>query len=283
MNGRAKYWCYTINNFGSAEVLGLRRHGRSGEIASYIVFGREGRGPGGTPHLQGFVAFRSRQRGTQVKAFLGGRAHVEVARASSDEAIAYCCKEGDFEEYGTRPAQRVGAGRRSDLERIRSGIAGGVSTLEIAEQHFGTWIYHRRAFSAYRDLLSAPRSTPSAVHVYWGGTGVGKTRRVLELEPELWIASDNQLQWFDGYAGQAAALFDDFVGCKNRKFGFLLRLLDRYPMNVPVKGGFVNWRLLRIYITSNLPPEHWFLGVTHEQVLALRRRFSTVTHFGGLN
>ena len=46
--------------------------------------------------------------------------------------------------------------------------------------------------------------------------------------------SSRNLQWFDGYMGQKVVCFDDF-----RKdfctFHELLRLLDRYPMDVPVK------------------------------------------------
>ncbi len=249
-------------------------------VGTYLIYGREGKEQGFTPHLQGFLALPERKRGSQVKALLSPRAHVEKKQKTLDQAADYCKKEGDYTEFGERPLENSGSGRRTDLETIRESIAAGITDLELADNHFGQWVFHRRSFEAYRALRhDKPRSVPSEVRVYWGDTGTGKTRRVVEAEPSLWIAPDNQLNWFDGYSGQPAVLLDDFTGCKVSKFGFLLRLLDRYAMQVPVKGGFVNWAPARIYITSNLDPRDWFLGVTGEQADALRRRFLTVTHF----
>ncbi len=282
MNARSKYWCWTLNNYTLPEEIAIRELSHSEGAGLYLIYGREGKGPDDTPHLQGFIAFPDRRRGTQVKALLSPRTHVEKKKKTLDQAADYCKKEGDFLEFGTRPVERAGQGKRVDLEQIRTQIVDGATDLELADSHFGQWVFHRRAFNAYRQLLDGRRNFASEVHVYWGDTGTGKTRKVHDAEADLWTASDNQLVWFDGYQRQPAVLFDDFVGCKNSKFGFLLRLLDRYPMQVPVKGGFVNWAPKRIYITSNLDPRNWFLGVTAAQELALRRRFTSVTHFGVL-
>ena len=158
-------------------------------------------------------------------------------------------------------------------------IVEGKSDEEIANRHFSTWIIHRRAFAEYRTLMKPDRDWKSDVFIYWGDTGTGKTRAVYEAEADLWIATDNSLNWFDGYTGQEAVLFDDFVSIKNEKFGFLLRLLDRYPMDVPVKGGFTKWLPKRIYFTSNLRVEDWFMGVSAASQSALRRRITDTVHF----
>lgn len=55
--------------------------------------------------------------------------------------------------------------------------------------------------------------------------------------------------WFDGYLGESVAVFDDFRPWWCR-FDYLLALLDRYPIRVPVKGGFVNWIPEIIIITT---------------------------------
>ncbi len=59
--------------------------------------------------------------------------------------------------------------------------------------------------------------------------------------------------WFDGYEGQKDVIIDDMVpDCM--AVGLFLRLFDRYPMSVPIKGAFVNWNPRRVFITSNFCP-----------------------------
>lgn len=276
-NGRAKRWCFTINNFNAATVLALRALGRSRELCSFLVFGRE-EGASGTRHLQGYIIFVNRKRLRQVRALVSPRGHFEVSRGTPLEASTYCKKDGDFEEFGELPVEE--RGRRSDLESIKHYIDEGATEEEVADNYFSRWVIHRRAFAEYRQIKAKKRTDPPNVVVYFGATGTGKTRSAFEESLEsCWMAVDNQLNWFDGYEGQKAAIFDDFVGCKNAKFGFLLRLLDRYPMNVPIKGGFTNWIPETIYFTSNLHPDEWFLGVTDTQKAALFRRFTEVKKF----
>jgi hypothetical protein len=274
-NARSKGWCFTLNQFLPDEVLALRSFAR-GSSCTYMVFGREV-GESGTRHLQGYLHLANRQRLSWLKNRVSQRAHFEIRRGTVLEASQYCKKDGDFEEFGTAPT--VTQGERTDLEKIKEEIRQGATELEIAENHFSKWVIYRRSFDRYRSLLQQPRDFASEVYVYWGDTGTGKTRKVFESEPDLWIAPDNQLQWFDGYHGQEAVLFDDFVSVKNTRFGFLLQLLDRYPLQVPVKGGFVNWRPRRIYFTSNLAPGEWYTGANEQQLAALRRRFNEVLHF----
>jgi hypothetical protein len=280
MSSRGKRWVFTVNNFIPDEVLQLRQLGRDVNQCTYLVFGRE-TAPSGTRHLQGFVYFTQRRRGTQVKALISSRAHIELALGDDTQASDYCKKDGDFEEFGSFHRVRSNQGRRTDLDDIRTKIQEGAEEKEIADEFFSKWVVYRRSFDRYRSLLQEKRNFKTKVYVYWGDTGTGKTRRVFESEPDLWIAPDNQLNWFDGYSGQEAVLFDDFTGAKNAKFGFLLQLLDRYPLSVPIKGGFTNWRPRRCYITSNLAPDEWFFGVSNGQIAALRRRFDEVIHFNG--
>jgi hypothetical protein len=119
----------------------------------------------------------------------------------------------------------------------------------------------------------------SLVIVYWGRTGSGKTRAVMDNIPnENSIYIHPGGQWFDGYDRHEIVLFDDFGGSEF-KLTYLLKLLDRYPMRVPVKGGFVSWVPREIYITSNLDPKNWYSNAHHEHVDALFRRFSFIYHF----
>ena len=66
-------WCYTINNFTEEDRDGLR----SLECV-YNIFGYE-RGAEGTPHLQGYVHFKSHKTQQGVKKMMP-RAHLEPRR-----------------------------------------------------------------------------------------------------------------------------------------------------------------------------------------------------------
>lgn len=86
--------------------------------------------------------------------------------------------------------------------------------------------------------------------------------------------------WFDGYMGQEVAVFDDFRPWWCR-FDYLLRLLDRYPMQVPVKGGFVNWIPEIIIITTQKSIRDTFTGEyrTDEDIRQLERRVQRSVRF----
>lgn len=163
-------------------------------------------------------------------------------------------------------------------------IQNGDSERAIAEDHFSQWCFHHRSFKRYRLLISepddaqVPRSFKSKVFVFWGATGTGKTRLVHETFPDCWTSFDEQGRWFDGYAGHANVLFDDFDGC-SIPIASMLKILDRYRCTLQVKGGTVNWRPRRIFITSNVDPEAWYVNALDAHRDALKRRLDVVIHF----
>lgn len=94
------------------------------------------------------------------------------------------------------------------------------------------------------------------------------------MDQEFWSPGD--FQWFDGYLNQPIVIVDDFRG--EYPLPLLLKLLDRYPMQVPIKGGFVNWCPKKVYITSNIRPDIWYQDSDSASVAALLRRFERVDH-----
>lgn len=127
---------------------------------------------------------------------------------------------------------------------------------------------------------SAPRRDRSTeqpdVYVLIGAPGVGKTRWVWANEPDLY-PKDNS-KWWDGYCGQEAVLWDDFRG--NYDYDEFLRVLDRYPLQVQVKGGYAHMNAKRIYITSNVHWKKWFKQHVYDgdqdRWLPIERRLTAV-------
>ena len=266
---KSRSWCFTLNNPTEEERQALRDHG-SNVGTRYIVCGNEIGVGSQTPHIQGYVYFTNPRSMSGLKRLAGfARSHLEQTRGSPSQAADYCKKDGDFWEKGELPS----AGRRSDLIEIKNEIAEGKSDLYIADNHFSQWVVYRRSFDAYRRLLVAERRNwKSWTNVLVGPTGLGKTRFVYQQHSDDDIYVWGGDRWFDGYCGQRIALLDDFRG--ELSIGFMLRLLDRYPMQVPVKGDFVNWNPRRIYITSNHLPEFWYDDVDRPSMDALNRRIN---------
>lgn len=86
--------------------------------------------------------------------------------------------------------------------------------------------------------------------------------------------------WFDGFVNgfHRAILLDDYY--HNYKLTFFLQLCDRYPLKLPVKGGFVDIGNVTIYITSNIPLEEQYPNAPDQN--AIRRRMTQVKHFDSL-
>jgi len=62
--------------------------------------------------------------------------------------------------------------------------------------------------------------------------------------------------WWDGYTGQKCVVIEEFYG--QMKIGYLLKLLDRYPMQVQTKGSYVPFLAEVIFFTSNEHPRMWY-------------------------
>lgn len=223
----------------------------------YIFRGKEICPKTNRPHFQMFVYFKNARNLSAVIKLLKPR-HVEVARGTVDENFDYCEKDGDTREWGKRPNQ----GKRTDLDDIKGLIAEGLPEVEIANSDFPKWLQYRKGFEAYRALIECKRNWVPEVHVFYGEAESGKTRRVYEMAPNVAMISfsgDTMNPFIAGYNGEDDVLLDDFdqLQCKRE---FMLKLCDRYPMMINVKGGARNWKPKRIFITTNGDPREFYGG-----------------------
>lgn len=149
---------------------------------------------------------------------------------------------------------------------------------DVADQHPTQIIKYARNIQTLVNLQQRPRVRgPSTVWYLWGDAGCGKSRVAFDLAVELgngeipYMASDQREGWFDNYSGQKVVLFDDFVGDINARL--LYRLLDRLPIQMPVKGAFCPVNATLFIFTSNIDPSNLYLGSTHQ---AFIRRLNNI-------
>ena len=89
----AKNWVFTLNNYTEMEInyiVPLLK-----EYASIAFYSKEYGTECGTPHLQGYIRFKTKRRPKAVFKELD-RIHYEKAKADLEANIAYCSKETEF-------------------------------------------------------------------------------------------------------------------------------------------------------------------------------------------
>jgi len=129
--------CFTINNYTPETVLKCR--GAVGQAGiKGICWGFEV-GEQGTPHMQGYLQANQDKYNRLMRVI--GTCHMEKQKGTSQEAMDYCKKDGDYHEYGefiSIEAPKKRQGKRNDLDALREAINRGESYEEICEAHFDT-------------------------------------------------------------------------------------------------------------------------------------------------
>lgn len=223
-------------------------------------------------HLQCYVYYKNARSFKSMKKEFPG-CHIEVSKGSPESNREYCSKDGDFVEEGNIPKQ----GLRTDLEHVYYMAKENKKDTEISDAYPSTYMKYYKAIDRVKFNFAQEdtKFEPIEVLVFVGDAGSGKSRQARELDPNLYCLDlSRDVLWFDGYTGQHTILLDDFYG--NIKYGYLLRLLDGYKFQLPIKGGFTWKRWKRVIITSNNEPENWYKnGMTP----ALERRITSVSKF----
>lgn len=263
MVAQARYWLLTIPVAHSPEPS------LSGDLV--YLKGQQEIGEGGLHHWQVLAVFSKKLRLAAVKRHFVTQAHCEPSR--SDAANAYVWKEetrvpGTQFEHGSLPISRA---RSTDWEKVYSdAVAGNTDNIpkDILIRHYSS-IKRIRV-----DNMQPPRRDNIQVFVFWGESGIGKTRRAWDLAgavEDVYIKNPNT-KWWDGYRGQKTVIIDEFVGRVD--ISYILTWFDRYPCNVEVKGYSAPLEATTFYITSNVDPRDWYPDIIQAQRDGLMRRMN---------
>lgn len=272
MTSRKRDYCFTINNYNDEDIEELHKLENCDKVR-YLIVGREV-GDNGTPHIQGYVYFNNAIIFDTVKKFLK-RAHISACRGNPEQNIAYCSKDGDFYEHGTKPDTQKRKGEKG-LEywntQKRLCIEGKIE--EIDPKLFVT--HYRSIRSIQKDYAVMPLNAEDVTgEWYYGPTGSGKSRKAREDNPGFYLKMCNR--WWDGYQEEDVAIIEDFDKKLADSLGYYMKIwADRYSFPAEIKGGKINIRPKKIIVTSNWHPnEIWFDPQMLEPIL---RRF-TITQF----
>nr|WAE43034.1 MAG: replication associated protein [Cressdnaviricota sp.] len=262
----ARYWILTIREDDWAPQAPLPQH------LAYIK-GQLEVGAGGFRHWQVLAVFAGQTRLRKVKDTFAASAHAEPTR--SEAAEAYVWKEDtrvpDTQfELGRKPFKRNDktdwdtiwdAAKRGDLEAVPA---------SIRVRNYGSLCRIRADFAE-------PRDVERRTVVYWGATGVGKSRRAwteARTDGALAYSKDPMSKFWYGYRGEKNIIIDEFRG--GIHISHLLRWLDRYGISVEIKNSSVPLEAECFWITSNIPPSRWYPDLDAETVAALERRLTIV-------
>lgn len=262
-------WAFTINNYTEDDVVNVKSLD-----ADYFIYGYEVCPTTKTPHIQGYCNYRSSAMLlSQMKKRLP-RAHLECAVGSPDDNIQYCMgykkgvlkadKENEYYEVGIRPHQ----GKRLDLIKVQQDLE--KKTLsDVATEHFNTYIRYGKMMREYKVLKQNHRSEPPIVEWVYGSTGVGKTKYAYSKSESVYFK--DHTMWWDGYDQQEVIIIDDFDG--KWPYRDLLRLLDRYPYQGQIKGGYVKINSKYIIITCDRCVDKLYEAIlTKHELSQLKRR-----------
>lgn len=259
--GRARNYCFTVN----AEPKRFYNHWKTCDLPTlvqYIVFQQEVAPKTGHLHVQGYVQLTKPLSKKQVQIILRSNAHLEAAKGTAAHNKAYCTKT-DTRLDGTDPVERGSPkeqGRRTDLEALAQRVVTeGRVSQEMIRENPAAFVRNFRGLERLAQRIAPPanRGRPKIVYMV-GSPRCGKSRLAHLMYPAAYSCTDQKEAWFDNYAGESVVIFDDFEG--NFNLRSMLKLLDYYPLQLPVKGAFVPIVADTFVFTSNIDPSACYCG-----------------------
>lgn len=268
-------WCFTFNNpFDHNWIPGsfnryLDLLVEKGKVV-YWVYQYE-IGENGTEHYQGYIHLKREQVLEYLRKWITPHAHYERARGTPAQNKEYCTKDdtridGDQAEVGPWEGgdfDKCGQGARTDVLAFVSSIRKGSSNKQLLEEHPALFLRHGSGIQRVRTADLGKRMGPPCVILFQGPSGCGKTRCAVEYAEKRnlsYYLRTPMGEWFEGYNGENVCILDEVDKYEDNSFslGLLLRVLDRYPVSVPLKGASAEMVSTTMILTAVNEVRDWY-------------------------
>lgn len=286
---RSRHWCFTLHQPTSSTEEAWKVRARNSHVTGlrYAIIGDETCPTTGSRHWQGYLSFRDGKTWSAVRTYIGpgvnGYAWCRIARGTPAQNKTYCSKERVVHEIGSCPRNQQG--KRSDLEILTTELVttGRVSLKRLRDEGeyklLSSYVrYRQHLANAAEDFRESRESEPEVIWCM-GPTGAGKSHWIHATYPEAWWCPPKGPSglWYDFYDGHAVAVFDDFRQ-DHMNFSMILRVCDKFPMHVPVKGGTRKFVASTIIFTCPDHPKDVYTG-SSENIWQLLRRITKLVTF----
>lgn len=161
--------CFTFNNYNNIEYSKIVE---ICESRSYLYCIGEEVGESGTPHLQGYIEFKTPKSWSTIKKLLP-KAHIEKAKGNRQQNLTYCKKDGKFKSNFPVPLS----------EQVLA---------EYADVEWRPW---------QQEILDMYVQQPDKRHIYWvidsiGNKGKSFLTRYLAVKHKVLIAGGKKADVF---------------------------------------------------------------------------------------
>lgn len=258
----AKRWCFTINNPSDDDRFW--ENAEQQEQLEYLIVQQEV-GEEGTPHYQGFLILKRKNRLTWLKSNMNSRAHWEKARGTDKQAADYCRKDDTHPEGSLRfeLGELKGEGKRRGRDALEEAVIEEVEDLKKGFKPAGdidAQVLARPGFLAAYNVLTAdllgPYRPNLKIITMVAPPGTGKSFAINTLFPKAGRAiMGNGGTWFANPCSRVM-VFEEFAG--QIQLQKMLKYLDPYPMALEIKGGMRPAMYETVIITSNTRPDGWY-------------------------
>ncbi len=286
-----RYWFFTDNGEAGKHGTDLVSNPEVWKVlpdgVAYLTWQLEVGTKTSHPHLQGHLQLVKAQYVSWIHKHVSSTATLLVRKGNTKQCDVYCHKlEGRLAGPWTLGVASEGSGSRTDLAGLVCQIKQGASWKDLIEDDPNLVYKYDRFISRLKSLFRpkyAETGEGAKVILLFGEAGCGKTRAAFAHWKdgnffELALSGSSTL-WWDGLDRHSNILLDDFTGASSHmRLDVLLKILDRYPRRVPIKGNY-EWLVgdKHIIITSNIHPYKWYSWIDREaQWLALARRIHKV-------
>lgn len=226
-------------------------------------------------HWQFIIYCKTKVSRPKIKEWFGADCHCEPTRSAAAEDYVWkdrTAVDGTRWSEGQIPFNRTRK-RDWELEVWEKATRGELLSIDAD--------IRVRCYKTLRQIeldYLEPTEHQVTTYVYWGKTGLGKSRRAkIEAGKDYYPKGPTNI-WWNGYRGQSNVIIDEFrgrIGCEH-----LLTWCNPWRLKTIIepKGTGRALEATSIWITSNLDPREWYPDLDEDTKEALLRRFKIV-HF----